>query len=174
MVKETIEEVLKTKVEPLVDKAMHRYLGITVDELRKDITEKIEDNPLISYDIDTSVPFKAAKKVFKKEFLTRMLQSHFGNVSEVAKITGLNRRSVHRAVKELHIDISKVRKKMIKTKFYQREAIYDILTSSLDDYKTIIRPNRLEKMYKNADKLSQTIVKTLPSIDMTWDDAEKF
>ena len=32
MVKETIEEVLKKKVEPLVDQAMHRFLGITVDQ----------------------------------------------------------------------------------------------------------------------------------------------
>ena len=40
MAKPTIEEVLKKKVEPLVDKAMHRFLGVTISELRKDITEK--------------------------------------------------------------------------------------------------------------------------------------
>ena len=34
-----------------------------------------------------------------------------------------------------------------------------------------IKPNRLEKMYKNVDKISSEIVRELPSIEMTWDEA---
>ncbi len=172
MEKETLDKVLKEKVEPLVDDAMHKFLGITVAELRKDITDKIEKNPLISYEIDTSITFKSAKKLFKKEFLTRLLQSHFGNVSEIAKISGLDRRSIHRAVKELSINISKVRKEMIATKYYQKEAVDTILKSSLDSYRQVIRPSRLESMYKNVGRLSEDIVKELPAIEMTWKEAE--
>lgn len=173
MPKPTLEKVLKDKVEPLIEEAMHKFLGVTISELGKDITDKIERNPLISYEINTAIGFKAAKKVFKKEFLTRLLQSNFGNVSAVAKIAGMDRRSVHRAIKEFGIDIKKVRKEMIKTKYYQREAVDAILKDTLDSYKQIIRPGRLERLYKNVDKLSKDIIKQLPPVEMSWEEAEK-
>ena len=173
MARPNLEKVMKEKVEPLVDEAMHKFLGVTISEFGKDISDKIEKNPLISYEINTAVSFKTAKKIFKKEFLTRLLQTHYGNVSVVAKITGLDRRSIHRAIKELGIDIKDVRQKMIRTEYYQREAVDSILKKTLDDYKQIIRPSKLEKMYKNVDKLSKDIIKELPPVEMLWDDAEK-
>ena len=173
MPKPTLEKVLKEKVEPLVEEAMHRFLGVTISEIGKDISDKIEKNPLISYLIDTSIPFKAAKKLFKKEFLTRLLQSHYGNVSSVAKITGMDRRSIHRAIKELGIDARKARKELIKTKYYQKEAVDAILKGTLDEYKTVIVPKKMKKMYENVDKISSDIIKELPVIEMTWKEAEK-
>ena len=172
MAKKTLDKVLKEKVEPMLEESMHKLLGITISEFGKDISDRIEKNPLISYPIDISISFKAAKKLFKKEFLTRLLQSHYGNVSAVAKITGLNRRSIHRAVKELGINIKRVRKTMVKTELYQKEAVDSILKETLDHYKRVIRPSRLEKMYKNVDKISSDIVKELPTIELTWDEAE--
>lgn len=172
MPKSTLEKVLKEKVEPLVGEAMHRFLGITISEVGKDITDKIEKNPLISYEIDPNIPFKVAKKLFKKEFLTRLLQSHFGNVSEVAKISSMDRRSIHRAITELEIDIKKVRRDMIRTKYYQKEAVDEILKNTLDDYSKIIVPERMKKIYENVNKLSQEIVDELPSVEMSWNDAE--
>lgn len=173
MDKPTLERVLKEKVEPLVEEAMHKFLGVTISEIGRDITDKIEKNPLISYAIDASIPFKSAKKLFKKEFLTRLLQSHFGNVSSVAKIAGMDRRSIHRDIKELSINISKVRKEMIKTKYYQKEAVDAILKDTLDNYRQIIVPERLKKMYKNVDKLSSEIVEELPPVEMSWEEAER-
>jgi len=173
MQKETLEKVMKTKVEPLVEEAMHKFLGVTVSEIGKDISDKIEKNPLITYEINTEIGFKAAKKMFKKEFLKRLLQSHLGNISEVAKITGLDRRTIHRDIKDLNINIGKVRKDMIRTKYYQKEAVDSILKDTLDDYKEVLLPNKLEKMYKNVDKLSKNIVNELPSVEMIWDEAEK-
>ena len=91
MPRETLEKVMKTKVEPLVEEAMHKFLGVTVSEISDDISDKIEKNPLITYEINTSLGFKAAKKLFKREFLKRLLQSHLGNVSLVATITGMDK-----------------------------------------------------------------------------------
>jgi transcriptional regulator of acetoin/glycerol metabolism len=173
MVKETLEKVLKTKVEPLVEDAMHKFLGVTIAEVGKDITDKIEKNPLITYSIDTELGFKAAKKMFKKEFLKRLLQSHLGNVSEVAKVADLDRRTIHRDIKDLKINISKVRKDLIRTKYYQKEAVDSILRDTLDDYKTVIRSEKMDKIYKNVDKLSSDIVEELPAIEMRWDEAER-
>ena len=101
------------------------------------------------------------------------MQSNFGNVSFVAKIADMDRRSIHRAIKELDINIKKLRKDMLKTKYCQREAVDMILRDTLDDYKAVIKPKRLDKMYKNVNKLSQNIVEQLPAIEMTWEQAEK-
>ncbi|MBR9691675.1 hypothetical protein GOV06_02720 [Candidatus Woesearchaeota archaeon] len=173
MAKEDLEKVLKKKVEPLLEESMHKILGVTISEFGKDITDSIEKNPLIAYDIDIRLGFKAAKKLFKKQFLTRMLQTNFGNISAVAKVTELDRRSVHRAVKELGIGIKGIRRDMIKADYYRREAVGEILKGTLDSYKTVIRPGKLENMYENVDKISFDIVKELPAIEMSWDAAEK-
>ncbi|MBW2995992.1 hypothetical protein KY332_01695 [Candidatus Woesearchaeota archaeon] len=173
MAKERLEEVLKKKVEPLLEESMHKILGVTISEFGKDISDKIERNPLIAYDIDTALDFKAAKKLFKKQFLTRMLQTHFGNISAVAHITGLDRRSVHRAVKELGIGIKGIRRDMLKADYYRKEAVGGILKNTLESYKAVIRPGKLEDMYKNVDQISSDIVKELPTIEMSWDSAER-
>lgn len=169
----SLDKVLKEKVEPIVDDAMHKFLGITIEEMRGEISDKIEKNRLISYNIDTSLDFKLAKKMFKREFLKRLLQTHLGNITAVAKVSGLDRRTIHRDIKQLNIDIKKMRDDLVQTKYYQKEAVYGILRQTLDDYKEVINPGKLEKMYKNADLLSERIVDQLPSIDMTWSDAEK-
>lgn len=174
MVGPSLEKVLKEKVEPLVEDAMHKFLGVTISEIGKDISDKIEKNPLISYPIDTSIPFKAAKKLFKKEFFTRLVRSHLGNVSAVARVSGLDRRSVHRAIRDLDIDVSKTRKDLLSTRYYQKEAVDQILRSTFDDYRQIIRPSKLEKMYRHADKLSGDIIKELPPVEMSWKQAEDF
>ena len=172
MGKLTLEKVIKEKVEPLVNEAMQKFLGVTIKELPGEITDKIEKNPLISYGITTDVRFKTAKKLFKAEFLKRLLQSHYGNVSAVAKIAGLDRRSIHRDIKEMKIDIKKMRKEMLKTEYYRKEAVDNILRSTLDDYKAVINPQRLEKLYKDVDRLSGEIAHELPAVEMAWDDAE--
>ncbi len=171
--KETLEKVLKNKVEPMIDSAMHRFLGITINEISDDISDRIENNPLISYDIDVSVPFKTAKKLFKKEFLTRLLQSHYGNVSSVAAITGLDRRSIHRDIKALGININKTRKDMLKTSYYQKEAVGSILRETFDGYRAVIRPKKLQNVYEHVDRISSDIIKELPALEMTWKEAEK-
>lgn len=173
MKEKTLDKVLKKKVEPLLDKSMHKILGVTISEFGKDISDKIERNPLISYNIDTSLDFKTAKKMFKKQFLKKMLQIHLGNVSEVAKVVGLDRRSIHRAINRLDIDIDKIRKDMIKAEYYKKEAVEDILKDTLDSYKSVLQESKLEDMYKNVDKLSSDIAHALPTVDMSWKEAEK-
>ena len=138
MDKETLEKVLKTKVEPILEETMHKLLGVTISEFGKDITDKIEKNPLIAYDNNTSLPFKTAKKLFKKQFLTRMLQTHFGNVSAVAELTGLDRRSIHRSVKELKIGIKNIRRDMLRADYYRKEAVGGILKDTLNSYMVLI------------------------------------
>lgn len=171
--RETLEKVVKEKIEPMLEEAMQRYLGITISELEKDISEKIEQERLIGLTIRADLPFKEAKKLFKKEFLERTIQTHYGNVSEVADVVGLDRRSVHRDLKGLKVDVKKLREKMYKPGYFEKEAVDALIRKTLDSYREILRPEKLGEMYKHVSQLSESIVKVLPLLDIGWKDAER-
>lgn len=173
MEEKSLEKVMKEKVEPILEEAMQKFLGISISKFSDDISDKIEANPLINFEINTALSFKAAKKLFKKQFLTRIIQNHYGNISEVARIANINRRSIHRAVQELNIDLKKVRRNMLKSDYYKKEAVDSILKKTLDTYKEIIHPKKLELMYKHVPFLSEDIVKELPEKRLTLKEAER-
>ncbi len=168
----TLEKVIKKKVKPIIDQAMHKFLGIKIDELSEDISDRIESKPLLSYDINTEISFKTAKKVFKKQFLKKMIQMHYGNISDVARVTGLNRRSIHRAVLELGIDVDIVRRELLRPSYYQREAVDSILRKTFDSYRQVLHPDKLKEIYNHMPELTDNIVKELPARQMTWKEAE--
>jgi DNA-binding NtrC family response regulator len=168
-----LEKVVVRPLKPIVDQAVHKFLGITIDELSKDISDKIETKPLIKFDVDINLSFKVAKKMFKKQFFSELIQTHYGNVSEVADIASVNRRSIHRVINDLGIDVKKLRKEMLMPTYYTKEAVDSILKDTLDNYKEILHPSKLEKMYKHVSTVSEDILKALPSKDLTWKQAEK-
>ncbi|MCK4589436.1 MAG: hypothetical protein KAT77_03270 [Nanoarchaeota archaeon] len=170
MSEETLEKSLKEKIEPYLEETMQKFLGIKVDELEKDITDKIEKK-LIGYTIHTELPFKLAKNLFKREFIQRIIQTHQGNVSEAAKLLGLDRRSIHREIKKLNIDVKKLREKMYKIGYFKKEAMDAALRKSLDTYKSILHPSKLKKFYEEIPLISENIVKFLPKKIMTWKEA---
>ena len=47
-----LEEQIEKKVKPILDKAMHRFLGITVDEIKSDMTDKLKKSPMLDLLID--------------------------------------------------------------------------------------------------------------------------
>lgn len=170
---ELLERVVKEKIEPLIEEAMQKYLGITIAELEKDITEKIEQTgKLVGITVRVDLPFKEAKKIFKKEFLERAIQTHYGNVSEVADIVGLDRRSVHRDVKGLKVDIKKLRERLYKPGYFEKEAVDIAIRRTLDTYKAVIRREKLEQLYQHVPELSEHIVQVLPHL-MRWKEAER-
>jgi DNA-binding NtrC family response regulator len=172
MPEKTLEKVMREKITPMIEQSLHKYLGVTINELNKDLSDRIEANPLISFDISTALSFKAAKKLFKKQFLQNLIRNHYGNISEAAKIAGIDRRSVHRAVQELKIDVAKVRKEMLKPDYYRKEALDGIFRATLDTYKEIIHPEKLERIYRHMPSLAEDIAKELPKADMTMKEAE--
>ncbi len=169
----SLEKVMKDRINFLVEETMQKFLGVTISELNKDLSDKISRNPLLDYEINSSLSFKVAKKMFKKQFLSKLIKAHYGNISLVAKITGLNRRSIHRAVKELGIKIHKLRKEMLTPKYFKKETVDSILRHTLDNYKTILHPTKLQKMYENVETVTEDIITHLPELQMTWKQAEK-
>jgi len=172
MPEETLEKSLKEKIEPYLEETMQRFLGIKIDELERDITDKIEKK-LIGYTIHIELPFKLAKNMFKREFIQKIIQTHQGNVSEVAKLIGLDRRSIHREIKKLDIDVKNLRKKMYKIGYFKKEAMDLAIRKTLDSYKNILHPSKLKKFYEEVPLISQNIVKFLPKKILKWKEAEE-
>ncbi len=170
MQKEDLERVIDAKVKPLVDKAMQDFLGITIAEIEKELADKLKHAPFIDFEITTNMPFKKAKKMFKKQYLAKLCRLHLGNLSEVANIAGIDRRSVHRLVKECRIGVANIRE---ETHEYNKKTfVQDVIEDVITPYKTIINPTKFKALYKQAPALSTNIAKILPDIQLSLKEAE--
>jgi len=168
-----LEIVLKKKVKPLIDSAMHKFMGVTVDEIEADISDKLLKSPLMDIELDTTLSLKRARNRFRKAYLLKLLHNHFGNMSKVAEIAGTDRRTIHRVVGSLKINVGKIRKDMLRYDFMKQEAVKDIIKTTLDHYKNTIKEEKLESLYKHAPKLSKDILKELPEEPLTLKQAER-
>lgn len=173
MSNDELEKLIDKKIKPLVEEAMQKHLGITISEIEDDITDKLKKAPLLEFDVDTKIPFKQAKKQFKKKYLTRLLQLNLGNVAEVARIANIDRRSIHRLIAELKIDLSHFRKTLTKREYIKQSAIKDLLETSFETYKGALNPKKYEKLHEEVPELSKEIIKELPIKQPTLKNAEK-
>lgn len=172
MPEEKLEEKAEKRLRPIIDEAVHKGFGITIDEMSKDISEKLKKSPLLSFEISTKMPFKRAKKEFLRKYLQKLLQVSYGNVSEVARIADVDRRSVHRIVKEGRIAVGRIRKEMPRAYEIKQSAVSSIIESVLENYKTVIHPMKLSEMYKNISDVSKDILEGLPEKQLTLKEAE--
>jgi len=176
MPKRDLEKVVAKKlkyIEPMIEATMRRFLGVRISELSEDISEKLRTNPILSFDIDPKLKFKKAKRLFKSWFLHRLLEKNYGNISKVARVANVDRRSVHRIVKQAKIKIDSIRKHMYKPDYYKQEAVSEVIEDVLEKYKEVIHPTKLEKVYKNVNAISKDILKELPEDEITLKDAEE-
>ncbi len=171
--KQELENLVEKRIKPIVEKAMHDYLGVTITEIEEDISDKLKRSPLIDFEIDTKVPFKKAKKNFKKVYLSGLLKQRLGNISDVAKISGLDRRSIHRLIIELKIKIENFRKELEKIEYTKHEAVQNIVEETVKNYKSALNPTKLKEFYKHAPSISKNIAKELPKEPLTLQAAEK-
>ena len=120
---EDLEKITKEKVEPIIEQAMQKFLGITINELEADITDKLGASPLLGFQIHADLSYKAAKKLFKRDFLIRTIKLCRGNISEVAKRIRQDRRTVHRDIISLGININAVKKSAYSPKQIRQVAV---------------------------------------------------
>ena len=63
---------------------------------------------------DEPVPYKIAKKqaldIFSRTYLTRLFEHTHGNISETARISGLERASIQKIIRRLNLDVSRFRR----------------------------------------------------------------
>ena len=171
--KELEKEVRERKIAPVVDEAMHKVLGVSIDELTKDISEKLSASPLLDIHIDTSMGFKEAKKRFKEDFLKKLLRISYGNITEVAKRAGVDRRSIHRIVKDAGINVDKIREEMVKPYEVRHKAVGHIIEDVLERYKGIIHPDKMQDVYLKVPEVSKDIMDEIDFRDISLDEAEE-
>ncbi|MBW3017868.1 hypothetical protein KY325_01780 [Candidatus Woesearchaeota archaeon] len=164
----TLEKITdrKEKIDPVVEKAMEKFLGATVKQVNEDISNRLIEG-FIDFDIDLSVKFKKAKEQFKHAYLIKLLQFTNGNISEAARIAGVDRRSIHRLISRFKIDITKLRKEPYyfreeKKEMYVKEVVEETL-------------GRYDITKEYADKVDEetakNISKKIPDVRLTFDEA---
>ena len=172
MSKKNLEETIKEKVAVLLEETMEKSWGIAIPKVESDITDRLQ-NPLPMKFYVPSSSFQEAKTKFKVEFLKTQLRLHRGNISQSAKFLGLDRRSIHRVVKDLGITIEKNKEQAEVNDNDQEHFIDRAIRSTLDQYKEIIQPQKMEKIYQEVPALSRNIAKILPHYHFTWRQAER-
>ncbi len=173
MIEKGIDDALESKIKPMLDSAMRQYLGVTVDEIRSDITDKLKTAPFFEFNLHTDKGYKRAKEMFRGEFLSRLLRRHLGNVSIAAKIAGLDRRSMHRLVERHRIDVTRFREEMTKRSYLKETAVTHLLEKTIEVYKPVLNKERVENLYGNLPDLSKSIAEAMPDREMTLDEAER-
>ncbi len=165
-----LEKALEERVRPAINQAVKKTLGVNLEQIGEDITDKLK-NPLLGIEIDTNQLFKSAKKKFKKAFLTKLLRLNWGNISAVAKIAEIDRKSIHRIVDEK--EVRKIRQELPKPYYVKREETAGAIESVLDQYKTLLQEKKLKKLYAEAEGLSEEIVEELMPFKLSLKEAEK-
>jgi len=127
----------------------------------------------LEFEVDTKLKFKDAKKKFKREYVAHLLQLNFGNVADVAKIASVDRRSIHRIVAEMKIEVQKFRDMMQKGQYVKQLAVQDIIQESLETYKGALNPRKYEALYREAPVLSKNIIREIPETPKTLKEAER-
>lgn len=169
---EAEESVLDLKIKQMVDNAMQKHIGVSINEIKSDISDAVKKGPLIDFNIDTSVSFKKGKTAFKKHYLIKLLIIHSGNISDASKSAGIERETLQRLVKKFKINAGKFREE--NPREYIREVeIKEAIKKTLDLYKESINPNKLKEMYVYAPELSKNIAKIIPVNFISLKDAER-
>lgn len=163
-----LEMTLREKVSPLLADMMQKNLGLFIPKIESDITDQLK-RPY--FYVSLNVPFQQAKKQFQSLFIQYQLRVHQGNISRVALSLGLTRRSLHRLIRALHIEVRMFRHHLSLPEIHLAP-IDQMLRVTLDAYKTIFKEDVLHKMYQEIPRLSQDIVQLLPQDEITWKEAE--
>jgi DNA-binding NtrC family response regulator len=185
-----LESVIDAKIKPLVQAYQQKYLGIRVTDIEADITDQLKRSALLDIPIDAKMPYRQAKKAFKRAYLVRLLKQHLGNISTAADAAGIDRRSIHRLVLSLRLPASKLRenaqpaysRKSPKGAFAdpstavddaRQTAVKGIVEDVLESYKAALSPVKYDAFSRQSEALSGEIVKELPESHLTLKEAEK-
>lgn len=167
------ENILEVKIRNLLNKAIHSHLGITVPEISADITDRLKKTPLIELIVDSSLPFKRAKQIFRKQYIKQLLRETAGNIGETALKAGINRRSIHRIIVQLQINPNDFRNNIAQQSYARETTVTHLIEKVSETYKPVLNIKRFEQLYKSAPMLSREIVKELPNSTFSLEQAEQ-
>lgn len=77
---------------------------VSDEEVKKLLQSNKQDNLLNIATVNTAISLKEAKEQFEAAYLSQLLRETGGNVSETAKLSGVERTNLYRKLKSLNID----------------------------------------------------------------------
>ncbi len=160
---------LDERIKPIVEEALRTYVGTSVADLESSLTDRLVQG--FDFVINTTIAYKQAKKQFKRAYVLRQLRLHLGNVAETARVLGVDRRTVHRLIRDLAIPVDTCRKDLFKPSYVRAEALKEVITTVLDTYKPAERV-KLSPLYAHVTDMSRTLVNALPEQPMSLKQAE--
>jgi DNA-binding NtrC family response regulator len=163
-----LEKVINDKIIPIINSSTTKALGKPIIQFNEDITTKLKKAG--NYSIDINKKFKDAKRQFKIEFLTNMIKKNCGNISEVARIVEVDRRSIHRIIDDSVV--KEIREKLPKIYDLRYNEINSIIEKSFLEYKNQLSDQKVTKMYEEIPKLVDEIIKEIPIEKVTLKEAE--
>ncbi|MAG61096.1 hypothetical protein CL619_04885 [archaeon] len=167
----TLEDTIIDKVRPLIHDSIEKTWGLAIPKLEEDITSKLAKEQT-TIPIQFSLPYSEALAAFKKEFFERELRKHH-NISFLANLLGVSRRSVHRSIKDLGIDVPKISKEEQKN-YFKEQKIYNSLREALLEYRTLFKEDKMQALYSTLPTLSKTLAQELPEQEAsTWRKAKR-
>jgi len=169
---DALDNAIKEDVQPIVEKAVQKAIGLTIKELNEDITLKLKKNPLLEFNINTNVPLKSAKKAFRKGYLEKVLKSHYGDVSASARILLIDRKTIHRMISELGININECRKALVNEDYVKEAVVSHAINDVIKNYERILHPEKVNEAYANISSISEEIVKEVKFSFISLKEAE--
>ncbi|MDO8661281.1 MAG: helix-turn-helix domain-containing protein [Candidatus Woesearchaeota archaeon] len=164
--------VLEEKIRPFIADALHKFLGVKVAELESELSDKIKQTSLWEWLVDTSLPYREAKRNFRKGYVSWLFQTRFGNIAAVSRLLGIDRRTGHRLVRALRIPITGFRKELHGAQYVRAESVKDAIQSVLEQYKTVLHPEKIKALYAHVPTMSKSLAKELPEQPLSLKDAE--
>jgi len=167
-----LDSVIDEKIRPLLQAYQQKYLGVKVSEIEQDISDQLKQSTLLDLPIDVKMPYKQAKKAFKRVYLLRMLQLHLGNISTAADAAGIDRRSIHRMVLSLKLPTTKMREN-VEPAYVRKTAVHSIIQDVAEQYRPALHPTKYKAFSTHSEALSEDIVKELPEAHLSLKEAER-
>jgi len=168
MDKSTLEKVMSEKVKP----KLTELLGVSIPEFQDSISQKLAQSPLLDFNFDVKLKLKDAKKQYRQTYFRRLLRMNYGNISEAAKQAGIDRRSLHRFVKEAGLDVDTIREEMIRPYDMKKEEVAHVLEGGIKKYETVLHPQKISQAYAKIYDVSEKILDLLPEENPTLKEAE--
>jgi transcriptional regulator with PAS, ATPase and Fis domain len=168
--KKNLEDTIIERVRPFIAQNMEKTWGFAIPKLEEDITSKLAKEQS-TIPIRFSLNYSDALQEYKKEFFRRELQKH-QNISLLANLLGVSRRSIHRSIKELGIIVPKKSKQEQKD-YFKAQAVYKTLREALMEYRSLFKAEKMDALYETLPNLSKTIAHQLPDQKAsTWKSAK--
>ncbi len=164
--------MLEEKIRPFVADALHKFLGVRVAELESELSDRIKQTSLWEWLVDASLPYREAKRNFRRGYVSWLFQTRFGNIAAVSRLLGIDRRTGHRLVRALRIPITGFRKELHGEHYVRAESVKDAIQGVLEQYKTVLHPEKIKALYAHVPTMSKFLAKELPEQPLSLKAAE--